>query len=207
MYRIVVKTREDDCDHLSLLMQCHTDCPHCCRIVVLNVPPFAGTPLLLPPFTPANESAAAQVRICCLCAACTCVSCTALIFHITGQILTLLFVQMSCATGSINTAHQPAGCKMHSNGFTTTCCQTACINAYSCISRLQVAWMHHPNERGSFALCISNVMLEPLLNAHIMLTRAESTLYWRTVAMFVFQLCGKAVFCVALAGFGGTADC
>jgi len=32
-----------------------------CRFVVLNVPPFAGTPLLLPPFTPANESAAAQV--------------------------------------------------------------------------------------------------------------------------------------------------
>lgn len=30
------------------------------KFVVLNVPPFAGTPLLLPPFTPANQSAAAQ---------------------------------------------------------------------------------------------------------------------------------------------------
>lgn len=30
------------------------------KFVVLNVPPFAGTPLLLPPLTPANQSAAAQ---------------------------------------------------------------------------------------------------------------------------------------------------
>lgn len=59
--------------------------------MVLNVPPIAGVPLFLPPFTPANESAAAQVRVCLLCTACTYVSCTGLIFYITGKVyITLL---------------------------------------------------------------------------------------------------------------------
>lgn len=35
-----------------------------CRFIVLNVPPIAGLPLFMPPFTPEDMSSAAQVSLC-----------------------------------------------------------------------------------------------------------------------------------------------
>ena len=56
----------DTCVHYFFVVH-NTICrqTHCAvyRFIVLNVPPIAGTPLFMPPFTPADMSAAAQVSL------------------------------------------------------------------------------------------------------------------------------------------------